>query len=482
MDKRDDEDLREARSRKSGVFAALLGLAVVAGGGSYWLAARNNAPKPAVSTETVQQPAASEQAVATKPAENAPKQAVQAPVKPTSTETPAEQEVVANQQTAAEQQSAVASNQSTDTLTSQATAKTEITPAPEADLSEPATKPSAQSEVPQTKAETSSEQKVAIAVPPVEPKPTTPDAQSQVQDFPAIPTFDTVRVEPNGDAVIAGRASPLAEVTVKFGETIVGTVTANDAGEFVFVTEKPLPPGAATLTLETALNGKRVVSEQVVAVAVKEPDKGEALVAVVKPDAPPQILQAPTTAETTAPSNTVKLDAVDYDADGNIIFSGRGKPGALIRIYIDNTSAGETNADTDGRWTFGGATAVAPGTHLLRADEIAADGKVMSRVELPFLREEIAKVAAVEPATSPVEPVTEIETNVAASGVEVAEKNEPARMVIQPGNNLWRLSRQVYGQGARYTVIYEANKDQIRNPDLIYPGQVFVMPGSALQP
>ena len=49
-------------------------------------------------------------------------------------------------------------------------------------------------------------------------------------------------------------------------------------------------------------------------------------------------------------------------------------------------------------------------------------------------------------------------------------------MFVQPGNSLWRLARRSYGEGLRYTDIYEANKDQIRNPDLIYPGQVFVLP------
>ena len=49
-------------------------------------------------------------------------------------------------------------------------------------------------------------------------------------------------------------------------------------------------------------------------------------------------------------------------------------------------------------------------------------------------------------------------------------------MFVQPGNSLWRLARRSYGEGLRYTEIYEANKDQIRNPDLIYPGQVFVLP------
>ena len=49
-------------------------------------------------------------------------------------------------------------------------------------------------------------------------------------------------------------------------------------------------------------------------------------------------------------------------------------------------------------------------------------------------------------------------------------------IVVQPGNSLWKMARESYGQGVRYTVIYEANKDQIANPDLIYPGQVFSVP------
>ncbi|MDP9136863.1 MAG: LysM peptidoglycan-binding domain-containing protein, partial [Pseudomonadota bacterium] len=51
------------------------------------------------------------------------------------------------------------------------------------------------------------------------------------------------------------------------------------------------------------------------------------------------------------------------------------------------------------------------------------------------------------------------------------------RVVIQPGNNLWRISRVIYGQGMQYTVIYQANKEQIRSPELIYPGQIFATPG-----
>ncbi|MEF2071007.1 LysM peptidoglycan-binding domain-containing protein [Consotaella aegiceratis] len=50
------------------------------------------------------------------------------------------------------------------------------------------------------------------------------------------------------------------------------------------------------------------------------------------------------------------------------------------------------------------------------------------------------------------------------------------RALIRRGDTLWAISRETYGLGRRYTVIYLANDDQIRNPDLIYPGQVFRLP------
>lgn len=336
--------------------------------------------------------------------------------------------------------------------------------------------------------EATTEPAPAASQPAAEPAPTPQNATA--------PSFDTVRVEPTGDAVIAGRAEPGTEVMIKHNGIVIGTTTANAEGSFVFVPDKPLPPGSGALSLETQQGGAVLTSAATVAIAVKEQAKGEALVAVVKPDEPTKIIQAPSAAANGLASSVV-LDAVDYDATGNIIFSGRSKPGNTVRLYIDNALAGEVNVDTEGRWMFGGQAEVAPGTHSLRADEIGSDGKVLSRVELPFLREEAAKVASVDPAQTTAEPAagTAPEAQArAAAAVEPAAAPAPGataetqtaaaepavtdRVVIQPGNNLWRLSRQVYGKGVQYTVIYEANKDQIRNPDLIYPGQVFSLPKS----
>ena len=51
-----------------------------------------------------------------------------------------------------------------------------------------------------------------------------------------------------------------------------------------------------------------------------------------------------------------------------------------------------------------------------------------------------------------------------------------AFVIVQPGNSLWRIARKTYGDGFRYSVIYRSNADQIRDPDLIYPGQIFKVP------
>ena len=82
--------------------------------------------------------------------------------------------------------------------------------------------------------------------------------------------------------------------------------------------------------------------------------------------------------------------------------------------------------------------------------------------------------AAQPPGSGEVAPVMP-QTQVADAGTVVIPNINTA--IVSRGDNLWRISQRVYGKGLRYTVIYGANQEQIRNPDLIYPGQVFVLPG-----
>lgn len=378
----------------------------------------------------------------------------------------------------------------------------EPAPVAEVPVVKPAeTKPAEVKPVEVKPAEVKPVEQVAVATQPV----TTPEPKPAVA-----PSFDTVRVETGGEAVIAGRAEPDTEVLAKLNGVVIATAKTSPDGSFVMIPAQPLPAGAGTLSLETQTNGVVVASAETVAVAVKPKGEGEATIAVLAPDQPTKIVQAPA-----SPTNSVVLDAVDYNVAGDIVFSGRSQPGAVIRLYVDNAIAGEAKADDGGKWTYAGQAEVPAGKHTLRADAIAADGSVSSRVELPFLREEAAKVVAAAPAPvvapAPVAeaPVTEVPATAPAAEVPAAAPvaevpatapvaetpvvaapaavepapvvaapaaPQPTRIVIQPGNNLWTLSRELYGYGKNYTVIYEANKDQIRNPRLIYPGQIFTAP------
>jgi Bacterial Ig domain/LysM domain len=363
--------------------------------------------------------------------------------------------------------------------------------------------------VPEAKIEVA-EPEPQVAVKSPEPAPVAPPTEVPRQaEAPAgpvmvLPSFDTVRIEPSGDAIIAGRAEPDADVTVKWNGNVVGTTKANQEGAFVLVPEKPLTSGTGAMIIEMSKNGNVVTSEGSVIVAVKE--GAQAMVAKVDPVAPTEVVQSG--AEADAPKD-LQLTAVDYDSQGNIVFSGTAKPGSIVRFYVDTMPAGEGKADDAGRWSFKGSSAVAPGTHGLRADAVDATGKVVSRIEMPFLREAPATVAeaqvaaaepeaapatrtvvaeppAAEPAPAPAaeapvvpkveEPKAVVVAVTPEAAPPVVKEEGPRKLVIQPGNNLWKLSREVYGKGRMYTVIFKANRDQVKNPNRIYPGQILTAP------
>ncbi len=486
----------------------LTGLAIVAALGIAGLTREQwmGQPTPAVATPETAPPAATAETApaVTAPAETAPVPAAEKPAATAET-APAEQPAA----------SAPAEGQQTEQT---AAAQPEQTPPAAQAQPEPAAQPAAEP--------------AQNAAPPAE-----------------VPAFDTVRVEKSGEAVIAGRAEAGSEVVVKLDGEAIGQATANEDGSFVVVPETPLPAGSGALTIEAKGKGDLdpIASEQSVAVIVPPGQQQEALVAVVSPDAPTKVLQkpeAPAPVETAAaeppaaeqpaveqpaaeqkPAKLVSIDAVDYDASGNIVFSGQGEKGNIARIYVDNTFVGDAAVGEDGRWSFSGTADVAQGVHTLRVDGLDAKGNVLNRVEVPFFREDQTKVAeAAPPAATPAADATADagaatetpeppaaattpetasaaaqpepeqqeaaqkaeETAAAATAVPEAEtaaaapaKPREGRIVIQPGNNLWRISRVLYGSGEKFTMLYEANKDQIRDPDLIYPGQVFKTPDVA---
>ena len=287
------------------------------------------------------------------------------------------------------------------------------------------------------------------------------------------PSFDTVRIETGGEVVIAGRATPGTDVKAKLNGEVVSITKASADGSFVMIPEKPLPTGAGTLTLESSLNGFIQSSAQTVAVSVKLKEPGQSTVAVLTPDAPTKIVQAPI-------SKTVTLDTVDYGASGNVQFTGRGTPKSAVRLYVDNIFLGEAKADAEGEWNYSGGTNIVAGVYTLRVDELTAKGEVKSRIESPFKREDAVRAAQAASAMPKLVPVPTA-SDVPVKAGEAATSSQPFQITIQPGDNLWVISRNIYGYGRQYTVLYEANKQIIKNPRMIFPGQIITAPVAQAQ-
>jgi hypothetical protein len=314
----------------------------------------------------------------------------------------------------------------------------------------------------------SAEQPAAQAAAPASPPLPAPAPAPAAPAAPR-PSFDVVRVAPGGDAVVAGRAAPNAAVTLLDNGKPIATGTANQNGQFVILPDQKLPAGAQELALQATTPGAPPVAGDTPALLVV-PDRGGtpaaaeakpqaappapgtgAIAVLTPPDAAPRLLTVPADPPGT-PTGQVALRVVDYGAHDVIRFAGTAKPGSTVRLYIDNAPVGEAQADGAGRWSLMPAGPVAPGPHRLRADALGAGGKVVSRAELPFDQAAFAADAA-------------------------GGDKGGGKVVVQPRQTLWRIARHVYGQGMRYTVIYAANRDQIRDPARIYPGQVFTLPG-----
>ncbi|WP_374377144.1 LysM peptidoglycan-binding domain-containing protein [Dongia sp.] len=281
---------------------------------------------------------------------------------------------------------------------------------------------------------------------------------------PTQPSFDVVRVNPNGDAVIAGRAAPGAAITLLDDGQTIGTAKADDRGDWVLLPNSAVAPGEHKFTLQAQVGGGAMQSsERMVIVVVPAPAKDIAGNAVSAPagalavsvpqkgDGPSEILNMPSTGGTaaapTGPVSEPTLDIVDFEKDGRMSLAGRAPANSKVLLYLDDKLIGSAVVDAQGRWSFIPPDKLSVGRHELRVDQVDESGKVVARIAQPLEQPDFAQLTP-----------------------------DGTQIVVQPGNSLWRLARRTYGDGLRFSVIYEANKERVRDPDLIYPGQVLTLP------
>ncbi|MBD8875219.1 LysM peptidoglycan-binding domain-containing protein [Roseibium polysiphoniae] len=329
--------------------------------------------------------------------------------------------------------------------------------APSTLLQKPELAEAAPSETAPAEAAPEQEQQVAVT----EAEETTAPATEAVADAASDVTGDTSPEvgAPAVDETVVAAVEPAApDVAAEGAEDVVSEAQSE-------ATDEPAP-------VETASPADPVAKP------VREPiaETAAANVGSAEEPAPVQKPSSEAVASTPSPTEeassdpaalTVTVDAVESEA-GKIYVAGTGKAGNTIQVYVADALIGDGVIGSNDRWLIEERRDLAPGSVEVRADMVGADGKVLARAAVTFEKEAEAIVL----------------TKVVASG-QSADNSESAgvtvskplpNVIIRKGDNLWRISRRLYGDGVRYTTIYQANKKQIRNPDLIYPGQVFLTP------
>ena len=312
------------------------------------------------------------------------------------------------------------------------------------------------------------------------------------------PSFDAVNVDPSGDAVIAGRAAPNAKVELRDAGKTLAEATADGEGQFVIIPSAPLAPGDHSLSL--AANDDKSAQETSKTVAVSVPAPPEAKVAAAPS---PQEAKAvpPTASLMSAPSRQamrtvatppstpgarVAIRSVQADAVGGLVARGSAEPDATVRLYLNDADVADAKTEADGRWSLTIKSGMTPGGYLMRADEISpGHTTVVASANTPFDYPELP--GADSPGTAGAPPAPAAAPLPSAERPSTASPADPVIDSVQTkrvaiGHTLWELSRNYYGDPTRYPEIYEANKWEIHNPNLIYPGQVVVVPKSEPKP
>ncbi|TDK37137.1 LysM peptidoglycan-binding domain-containing protein [Rhizobium deserti] len=279
-------------------------------------------------------------------------------------------------------------------------------------------------------------------------------AQNTAQGAPLTPSFDVLRVEPDGSTVIAGRASPHSTLEVTDGNSVVAKVDVGPSGDFAAVLDNPLPPGDHQLVLKaTAKDGKSTTSEETATVSVPvnqksgkllamvtTPGKASRLIATPTPttaaagadqsaapaqagpavsppagsadiaSAAPNVAAASSSAPTTTPATgagaagapaaagAAELQVTAVELEGSKIFiAGVSKRGTAVRGLADGKPIGQTQTGSDGHFVIEGTADLTIGDHRISVESLNGASQALVRVEVPFNRpagEQVAAVAA----------------------------------------------------------------------------------------
>jgi nucleoid-associated protein YgaU len=330
----------------------------------------------------------------------------------------------------------------------------------------------------------------------------------------AVPSFDVVLIQPNGEGVIAGRAAPGWQVSVQSSGIKVAAATADARGEWSAVLDKPLPVGDHSLSLKiTSPDGTRALSSQEsvrveVGDAAKKaappaeataeaaalpqaqapaaeaqagaPKQGPAL-APAEPEATVRAVPAGSADSTSAPPKPkLVFKTVDYQdtgsAIGSVSITGTSDPGATISVYCDDQPLATVRASRDGIWSVVAEKKLGAGQHNFRAERIDVATGTASAKAMVAIERLVQKPPEVAAREATPKPTSAAAGSTSSSPVAAVQSPQKDVYTIRHGDTLWAIAKRYLGSGLRYTTIFQDNREVINDPDLILPKQQVKVP------
>ena len=306
--------------------------------------------------------------------------------------------------------------------------------------------------------------------------------------------IDLARVKPDGAAVFAGTAAPNAKISIFEGDILLGETIANGSGEWVIVLEKMLAPGQHLISVAMERpDGSKELSDRSLAVEIYQDAESKPLVALLPETATdvPVLIQSPDDVEPAQPASTTATvtvtpspakpqpasatatvtvtpspakpqpdiattqlaaltpTAIVWRDAGSILISGTSRGGIKVTATDPKRSFGEALVLADGDWQIAGSFDMSLTVKHLRFELYDEANRVIAHYDLPISARDLAK----------------------------GQDGSPL-IVVNKGDALWRIAYHQLGEGVKYVDIVRRNRQDISDPNLIYPKQIFAVPNA----
>jgi len=251
-----------------------------------------------------------------------------------------------------------------------------------------------------------------------------------------------IRLTPNGEAMFAGFGPIHSQIEIFENNHLIGITTSDKKGQWVMLTEKPLPSGQRQFKTFSIAKNKGDIEAREIA--------GETLnIFIPDPDIDPEF-------KTTSDKKSdiiykhkgLLIDFIGYDLDKNLTIRGISQQDERIEVCLNQLKMKMAKPNKDGNWVATSQTDLKPGTYTIAIKQLSAESKkFIAKTDIVF----------------------QVYTN---------EKNEKQYnfIIVKPGNSLWDIAERSYGLGNDFEKIFEANQENLRSPELIYPGQILYIP------